>query len=120
MLVGLATKNGILIVEFVNQMRDAGFDFDESVLNGASKRLRPIVMTAFTTVMGALPLVLSSGPGHEVRGVIGAVVMGGVALATLVTLFLVPMAYSLMARGTSSPDAVSRQLEVELAAEKEG
>jgi multidrug efflux pump len=120
MLVGLAAKNGILIVEFVNQMRDAGFDFDESVLNGASKRLRPIVMTAFTTVMGALPLVLSSGPGHEVRGVIGAVVMGGVALATLVTLFLVPMAYSLMARGTTSPHAVSLQLEAELKAGETG
>mgnify|MGYP003132175328 CR=1 FL=1 len=116
MLVGLAAKNGILIVEFTNQMRDAGSSFDESVLHGASKRLRPIVMTAFTTVIGALPLVLSTGPGHEVRSVIGAVVMGGVALATLVTLFLVPMTYSLMARGTGSPDRVSRQLEAEIEA----
>lgn len=114
MLVGLAAKNGILIVEFSNQMRDAGYAFDDAVLDGASKRLRPIVMTAFTTVVGALPLVLSTGPGHEVRSVIGAVVMGGVALATLVTLFLVPMAYSLMARGTGSPDLVSRQLEAEI------
>jgi multidrug efflux pump len=71
-------------------------------------------MTAFTTVMGALPLVLSSGPGHEVRSVIGVVVMGGVGLATLVTLFLVPMAYSLMARGTGSPELVSRQLDTEI------
>ncbi|WOJ92034.1 efflux RND transporter permease subunit [Congregibacter variabilis] len=114
MLVGLAAKNGILIVEFINQMRDAGFDFERSVIEGSSKRLRPIVMTAFTTVMGALPLVLSTGPGHEVRSVIGVVVMGGVALATLVTLFLVPMAYSLMARGTGSPDLVSRQLDAEM------
>ena len=114
MLVGLAAKNGILIVEFSNQMRDAGYAFDDAVLDGASKRLRPIVMTAFTTVVGALPLVLSTGPGHEVRSVIGAVVMGGVALATLVTLFLVPMAYSLLARGTGSPDLVSRQLEAEI------
>ena len=109
MLVGLASKNGILIVEFTNQMRDAGYEFEQSVLEGASKRLRPIVMTAFTTVMGALPLVLSGGPGHEVRSVIGVVVMGGVALATLVTLFLVPMAYSLMARGTGSPEDATRR-----------
>jgi multidrug efflux pump len=114
MLVGLAAKNGILIVEFINQMRDAGFDFEQSVIEGSSKRLRPIVMTAFTTVMGALPLVLSSGPGHEVRSVIGVVVMGGVGLATLGTLFLVPMAYSLMARGTGSPELVSRQLDTEI------
>ena len=116
MLVGLAAKNGILIVEFINQMRDAGYEFEQSVIEGSSKRLRPIVMTAFTTVMGALPLVLSSGPGHEVRSVIGVVVMGGVALATLVTLFLVPMAYSLMARGTGSPELVSRQLDAEIEA----
>ncbi|MEM1401701.1 MAG: efflux RND transporter permease subunit [Pseudomonadota bacterium] len=116
MLVGLATKNGILIVEFINQMRDAGFDFETSIVEGTSKRLRPIVMTAFTTVMGALPLVLSTGPGHEVRSVIGLVVMGGVALATLVTLFLVPMAYSLMARQTGSPELVSKQLDSEIGA----
>lgn len=116
MLVGLASKNGILIVEFINQMRDAGSSFETSVIQGASKRLRPIVMTAFTTVMGALPLILSTGPGHEVRSVIGIVVMGGVALATLVTLFLVPMAYSLLARGTGSPERVSRQLDAEIAA----
>jgi multidrug efflux pump len=114
MLVGLAAKNGILIVEFTNQMRDAGFDFETSVIQGASKRLRPIVMTAFTTVMGALPLVLSTGPGHEVRSVIGVVVMGGVTLATLVTLFMVPMAYSLMARGTGSPELVSRKLDSQI------
>ncbi|MFK7828216.1 MAG: efflux RND transporter permease subunit [Congregibacter sp.] len=116
MLVGLASKNGILIVEFINQMRDAGSDFETAVVQGASKRLRPIVMTAFTTVMGALPLILSTGPGHEVRSVLGIVVMGGVALATLVTLFLVPMAYSLMARGTGSPERVSRQLDAEITA----
>jgi multidrug efflux pump len=119
MLVGLATKNGILIVEFVNQMRDAGFDFEESVLQGASKRLRPIVMTAFTTVIGALPLVLSTGPGHEVRSVIGIVVMAGVTLATVVTMFLVPMAYSFMGRGSSTPGSVTRQLEAELKALEE-
>jgi multidrug efflux pump len=114
MLVGLATKNGILIVEFINQKRDAGLAFTEAVLEGATQRLRPIVMTALTTVVGAVPLVLSDGPGHEARTVIGVVVMCGVAVATLITLFLIPMTYALFARGTGSPLAVSRQLESEL------
>jgi multidrug efflux pump len=115
MLVGLATKNGILIVDFINQKRDADFDFETAVLDGAAKRLRPIVMTAFTTVVGAVPLVISSGPGHEVRTVIGIVVMCGVAVATLITLFLIPAAYALLARNTGSPEAIGRQLQKELA-----
>ncbi|MDH3991630.1 MAG: efflux RND transporter permease subunit [Gammaproteobacteria bacterium] len=114
MLVGLATKNGILIVEFINQRRDEGLEFYEAVLQGATYRLRPILMTAFTTVIGAVPLVLSNGPGHEARTVIGVVVMCGVALATLITLFLIPMAYALFARRTESPLAVTRKLESEL------
>jgi multidrug efflux pump len=114
MLVGLATKNGILIVEFINQKRDQGLEFTEAVLEGASKRLRPILMTAFTTVIGAVPLVLSAGPGHEARTVIGVVVMCGVTVATLITLLVIPMAYGLVARGTGSPLAVTRQLESEL------
>ena len=114
MLVGLATKNGILIVEFINQLREAGRDFDEAVLNGAAFRLRPILMTAFTTVFGAVPLVLSSGPGHESRMVIGIVVMCGVATASLITLFAVPVAYKLLARNTTSPGTVARELKEEL------
>jgi multidrug efflux pump len=114
MLVGLATKNGILIVEFINQRRDEGLEFYEAVLQGATYRLRPILMTAFTTVIGAVALVLSNGPGHEARTVIGVVVMCGVALATLITLFLIPMAYALFARRTESPLAVTRKLESEL------
>ncbi|MEH6583051.1 MAG: efflux RND transporter permease subunit [Halioglobus sp.] len=114
MLVGLSTKNGILIVEFINQMRDEGMEFVEAILEGAGKRLRPIIMTAFTTVAGAVPLVLSVGPGHEARTVIGVVVMCGVAVATVISLFVVPAAYYLLARGTESPLAVTRQLETEL------
>lgn len=110
MLVGLATKNGILIVEFINQLRDAGRDFEEAILEGATVRLRPIAMTAFTTVMGAVPLVLSVGPGHESRVVIGVVVMCGVATASLITLFSIPVAYNLLARNTRSPNAVAQEL----------
>jgi multidrug efflux pump len=77
-------------------------------------RLRPIAMTAFTTVMGAVPLVLSVGPGHESRMVIGVVVMCGVATASVITLFAVPVAYNLLARNTTSPNAVTQKLEAEL------
>ena len=114
MLVGLSTKNGILIVEFINQMRDQGQALNDAILEGAAKRLRPIVMTAITTVVGAVPLVLSDGPGHEARTVIGVVVMGGVAVATIITLFVVPAAYFLLARGTGSPLEVTRELESQL------
>jgi len=114
MLVGLATKNGILIVEFINQLRDEGLEFTAAVLSGASRRLRPILMTALTTVIGAMPLVISAGPGHEARTVLGVVIMCGVAVATLITLLLIPMAYALFARGTGSPQAVSRRLKSEL------
>ncbi|MEM1111482.1 MAG: efflux RND transporter permease subunit [Pseudomonadota bacterium] len=113
-LIGLATKNGILIIEFINQKRDAGLPFEQAVLEGASRRLRPILMTAVTTVMGALPLVLASGPGHEARTVIGVVIMCGVLTATIITLLVIPAAYSLLARSTGSPGDVSRRLETEL------
>jgi multidrug efflux pump len=116
MLVGLAAKNGILIVEFANQLRDAGRDFDAALREAAAIRLRPILMTAITTAAGAVPLVLSTGAGTETRAVIGTVVMTGILVATLLTLFVVPAAYQLLARGTGSPRAVQRRLEAEMAA----
>jgi multidrug efflux pump len=119
MLVGLATKNGILIVEFINQLRDEGLPFEEAILSGAATRLRPIAMTAITTVVGAVPLVLAFGPGHEARTVIGVVVMCGVITATLITLLAIPVAYSLLARGTGSPQDSRRRLEVEMAGRAE-
>lgn len=114
MLVGLATKNGILIVEFINQLRDQGVDFDEAVLRGTVARLRPILMTAITTVAGALPLALAAGPGHEARTAIGIVVMSGVATATLITLVAIPVAFSVLARKTTPPGDTQRRLEQEL------
>ncbi len=116
MLVGLAAKNGILIVEFANQLRDQGKDFDEALFEASQVRLRPILMTGITTAAGAVPLILSFGAGAETRLVIGTVVIFGVIAATFLTLFVVPVAYSLLARGTSSPEAVARQLERERAA----
>jgi multidrug efflux pump len=110
MLVGLAAKNGILIVEFVNQLRDRGMEFNEALLEASSARLRPILMTSLTAVAGAIPLVISSGAGAETRFVIGTVVIAGVIIATILTLFLVPVAYNLLARNTGSPGDVARQL----------
>ncbi|WP_335901085.1 efflux RND transporter permease subunit [Shewanella algae] len=115
MLVGLAAKNGILIVEFANQLRDKGVDFDAAILQAANQRLRPILMTGITTAAGAVPLVLAEGAGAETRFVIGVVVLSGILLATLFTLLVIPVAYSLFARSSSSPEAVAQQLEKELA-----
>lgn len=117
MLVGLAAKNGILIVEFANQLRDRGVEFQQAILQASTQRLRPILMTGITTAAGAIPLVLSSGAGAETRFVIGVVVLSGILLATFFTLIVIPVAYSLFARNSSSPEAVAKQLEIEL---KEG
>ncbi len=114
MLVGLAAKNGILIVEFVNQLRDEGIAFKDAIIEASETRFRPIIMTGLTTIAGAVPLVLSSGAGHETREVIGTVILAGVFAGTVFTLFIVPVAYSLIARGTGSPNAVSRRLAEEL------
>ncbi len=114
MLVALATKNGILIVEFTNQMRDQGLAIDDAILQAAELRLRPILMTTITTVLGAVPLVASVGAGSESRAVIGTVILYGVGMSALLTLFVIPMAYRMMAGGSSSPLAVSKKLESEL------
>lgn len=113
MLVGLASKNGILIVEFTNQLRDKGVEFRQAIIEASALRLRPIVMTSVTSIAGAVPLVLSSGAGSETRVAIAIVIMSGVASSTLFTLFIVPAAYSLLARKTGSPGDVRRQLEKE-------
>ncbi len=113
MLVGLSAKNGILIVEFANQLRDEGHAFRDALLEAADVRLRPIVMTGITTAAGSIPLLLSSGAGAETRTVIGTVILAGVLAATLFTLFVVPVAYDLLARRTGSPGDVARRLERE-------
>ncbi|MEQ5802620.1 efflux RND transporter permease subunit [Halomonas sp. H10-9-1] len=120
MLVGLAAKNGILIVEFANQLRDQGMAFHEALVEASVTRLRPIVMTAATTMAGAVPLIISSGAGAETRLVIGIVILCGLAAATLFTLFVVPVAYDLLARRTGSPGDVARRLEREMETTTEG
>lgn len=106
MLVGLAAKNGILIVEFANRLRDQGEVFADAILLASMNRLRPILMTGITTAIGAIPLILSSGAGVETRVVIGIVVFSGALAATFFTLFVVPAAYSVLARKTGSPGDV--------------
>jgi multidrug efflux pump subunit AcrB len=97
MLVGLMAKNGILVVEFADQLRDRGQPVKEAVREAAVTRLRPVMMTMLSTVLGALPLILGSGPGAEARSAIGWVVFGGLGIATVFTLVLIPVIYSLLA-----------------------
>ena len=111
MLIGLAAKNGILIVEFANQLRDRGVEFVESVIRASAIRLRPVVMTSLCTLFGAIPLMIASGAGAESRRAIGAVVVFGVALSLLLTLYIVPTVYALVARTSQSPEHVSHMLE---------
>ena len=116
MLIGLATKNGILIVEFANQRRDAGLGFHEALLEASAVRLRPILMTSIATVAGALPLMLGSGAGSEARVAIGTVVFFGVSISTLLTLFITPAYYALFCRKLASPGARAAELETQEAA----
>jgi multidrug efflux pump len=111
MLVGLAAKNGILIVEFANQLRDEGRSIPEAIVESSAVRLRPILMTSIATVMGALPLVLAGGPGSASRATIGVVVIFGVTFSTFLSLVVVPAFYTLLAPYTRSPEAVTRKLE---------
>ena len=111
MLIGIAAKNGVLIVEFINQLRDAGRSFEDAIVEASGIRLRPVVMTTISTVMGSIPLILAAGAGSESRTVLGTVVFSGVTLATLLTLFVVPSFYALLARRTGSPQAVAKTLE---------
>ena len=111
MLVGLAAKNGILIVEFANQLRDEGRNVHEAIVEAAGVRLRPILMTSIATIMGAVPLVIFGGPGSASRATIGIVVIFGVAFSTLLSLFVVPAFYSLLARYTRSPEDLAHQLD---------
>lgn len=115
LLIGLISKNGILIVEFANQLRDEGREVRDAVIEASVLRLRPIMMTAISTVLGALPLVLASGAGAESRIAVGTVIIAGLSLATLLMLFVTPILYDLLARFTRPRGAIEKALEAELA-----
>jgi multidrug efflux pump subunit AcrB len=111
MLIGLIAKNGILIVEFANQLRDRGTEFAESIIGASIIRLRPVLMTSLCMVFGAMPLLLAAGAGAEARKSLGAVVIYGVVFSMLMTLYVVPAMYLLIARNSKSPQYVTRMID---------
>ncbi|QQX81593.1 efflux RND transporter permease subunit [Shewanella sp. KX20019] len=115
MLIGMVTKNGILIVEFANQLRDKGLAIEQAIIDASARRLRPILMTAFTTLIGAIPLIMSTGAGSESRIAVGTVVFFGMAFATFVTLLIIPAMYRLISGATKSPGYVEAQLDKAIA-----
>jgi multidrug efflux pump len=119
LLIGLVTKNGILIVEFANQLRDEGRSVYDAVLEASVARLRPILMTSIATICGAMPLAFAHGAGAESRSAIGWVIIGGVAFATVLTIFVIPALYLLLAPFTKPINAIAQrlsQMETETAA----
>lgn len=115
MMIGLMAKNGILVVEFADQLRDRGFSVREAVERAAVVRLRPIVMTMVSTIFGGLPLILSQGPGAEARMAIGWVVFGGLGLAAIFTLYLTPVVYLGLARLSPARASGADRLDREMA-----
>ena len=111
LLIGLSAKNGVLIVEFANQLRDRGRSLRDAIIDASAVRLRPILMTSACTTFGAMPLLLASGAGAESRAPIGVVVVYGVTISAVLTLFAVPALYLLFARNTRSPQHMSRVIE---------
>ncbi|MGQ0835609.1 MAG: efflux RND transporter permease subunit [Gammaproteobacteria bacterium] len=107
-LIGIAAKNGVLIVEFANQLRDRGVEVKEAVVRAAAIRLRPVLMTSLCTAFGSIPFLLATGAGAEQRRPIGVVVFYGTLVSVFLTLLVVPAVYSLLARKTRSPQYTSR------------
>ncbi|MDF1749842.1 MAG: efflux RND transporter permease subunit [Alphaproteobacteria bacterium] len=118
LLIGLMAKNGILIVEFANQLRDEGKSVREAIIEASVLRFRPIVMTVISTILGAVPLVIASGAGAESRIAIGWVIVGGLSSALVLTLFLTPVLYDLMAGFSKPRSAVEKALDEALATPK--
>ncbi len=98
MLVGIVVKNGIVLVDYINLMRDRGYELNEAIQLSGQSRLRPVLMTAFTTLLGMVPMAVSQGEGSEMWQPLGIVVIGGLLVSTLVTLIVVPVMYGIMSR----------------------
>lgn len=116
MLIGLIAKNSILLVEFADQLRDKGMAVNDAIVEAAAVRLRPIMMTLMSTILGGLPLILSTGAGAEARNSIGWVVFGGLGIAVVFTLLLTPVLYKLIARFSKPRADETKRLENELEA----
>ena len=113
-LIGLSAKNGILIVEFANQLRKEGKKFESAIIEAASIRLRPILMTSLSTIFGVLPLVISFGPGAASRLTVGITILGGMLFSTFFTLYVIPTIYSLISKNSKRIDAVEVELNKQL------
>jgi multidrug efflux pump len=100
MLIGLVTKNGILIVEFANQRKAQGMSIDDAIIGAAGARFRPILMTSLSTILGILPIALALGAGSESRIPMGVAVIGGLAFSTVLTLFVIPAVYTYLTSKT--------------------
>ncbi|MBP8042576.1 MAG: efflux RND transporter permease subunit, partial [Bacteroidales bacterium] len=100
LLIGIAVKNAIVLIDFTNLMRDRGNSLDEAILKAGRSRLRPVLMTTLTTILGMLPLALSTGEGSEIWKPMGIVVIGGLVFSTLVTMVIVPVVYRIVVRRT--------------------
>jgi len=98
MLVGIVVKNGIVLVDYTNLMRDRNYELHEAISLAGASRLRPVLMTAFTTMLGMVPMALSRGEGSELWRPMGIVVIGGLMVSTFVTLIVVPVLYGVMSR----------------------
>ena len=116
MLIGVMAKNGILIVEFANQLREAGEDIDSAIRNALRLRIRPVMMTMVSTVFGGFPLILTSGAGAEARIAVGWVIVGGLGFATVFTLFLTPIFYRWIAVWGAAPGGAAQRLRSEVEA----
>lgn len=116
LLIGIMAKNGILIVEFANKRRDDGASIRDAILDASMTRLRPVLMTALSTLLGGLPLILGSGAGAESRAALGWVVFGGLGFATIFTLFLTPVTFLALARFAKPRSTEAGKLAAELAA----
>ena len=115
LLVGIMAKNGILVVEFANQLRDQGQSVRDAILNAARIRLRPIMMTKLSTILGAVPLMLAAGPGAEARAALGWVIVGALGFAAIATLFLTPATYLILAPLSKPRAHEAAELATELA-----
>ena len=98
MLTGIVVKNGIVLVDYINLMRDRGYELGEAIALSGRSRLRPVLMTALTTLLGMLPMALSTGEGSEMWHPMGVVVIGGLLVSTLITLIVVPVFYAVLSR----------------------
>jgi HAE1 family hydrophobic/amphiphilic exporter-1 len=111
MLIGIVVKNGIVLVDYTNLMRDRGYKLNEAIALSGASRLRPVLMTAFTTLLGMLPMALSRGEGSEMWQPLGIVVIGGLLVSTFITLIIVPVVYGLISRSGERDKEVKQRKE---------